>query len=140
MSAEAAYLDSSALVKLVVEEEETAALRRHVARRVARVTSALARTEVVRAVAGEGPDALAQARRVLGGCHQVRLTTRLLDEAALLSPAVLRALDAIHLAAARRLGDDLAEVVTYDRRMQAACGVLGLPSLAPGQITPPAET
>jgi len=39
---------------------------------------------------------------------------------------LLRTLDAIHLAAARLLGDDLAGIVTYDRRMTEAATGLGL--------------
>ena len=136
MSAEVAYLDSSAIVKLVVEEAETAALQGFLERRPVRVTAALARTEVVRAVADEGQDAMGRAARVLAGCRQMRLTAQLLDEAARLPPTVLRTLDAVHLAAARRLGADLAEVVTYDRRMADACVALGLRVAAPGAAGP----
>lgn len=132
MSAEAVYLDSSALVKLVVEEDETRSLRSFLSGRTTRVTAALARTEVVRAVSEEGDEALVRATQVLRGCRQIRLTARLLDEAALLPPLVLRSLDAIHLAAARRLGSDLTEFVTYDRRLRTACQGLGLPTAAPG--------
>jgi predicted nucleic acid-binding protein len=59
------YLDSSALVKLIQREVESSALRRYLRRHRddRRVTSALARVEVVRAVAGGGPNAIAHARR-----------------------------------------------------------------------------
>jgi predicted nucleic acid-binding protein len=109
------YLDSSALVKLVQTEPESAALRRYLRERSgdSRVTCALARTEVVRAVAAGGTSAVAKARRQLGRVDQVVLTASLLDSAATLAPAQqLRSLDAIHLASALLLGRELAGVVT----------------------------
>jgi predicted nucleic acid-binding protein len=129
------YLDSSALVKLVQQESETSALRRFLRRHRAdgRVTSTLARVEVVRAVAAGGPLAIAHARRQLGRIDQVHLDRVLLDDAATLSPSiVLRSLDAIHLATARSIGADLRSVVTYDQRMQAAADALGIVVDAPG--------
>jgi predicted nucleic acid-binding protein len=129
------YLDSSALVKLVQREAESGALRRFLRRYRAdgRVTSALARVEVVRAVAPAGPDAIAHARRQLSRVDQMALDAALLDEAAVLVPGVaLRSLDAIHLAAARALGADLRLVITYDQQMQAAGADLGLAFDAPG--------
>ena len=123
------YLDSSALVKLVQTETESAALRRYLRRHRAapRVTSALARVEVVRAVLPGGPPAVAHARRQLARLHQVAVDGDLLDRAATLAPtARLRSLDAIHLAAAQLLGADLEAIVTYDQRMTEAATGLGL--------------
>ena len=129
------YLDSSALVKLVQREPESAALRRFLQRYRddRRVTSALARVEVVRAVSGGGPDAVAHARRQLSRVDQIALDRDLLDAAAALAPgAVLRSLDAIHLACARALGADLRTLVTYDQRMRAAATAIGVAVDAPG--------
>jgi predicted nucleic acid-binding protein len=123
------YLDSSALVKLVQRDAESDALRRFLRRHRAAqlVTSALAQVEVVRAVVGGGPAALAQAQRQLSRIDQVLLSIELLDSAATLAPtAQLRSLDAIHLAAARLVGADLLAIVTYDRRMAEAARDLGL--------------
>ncbi len=128
------YLDSSALVKLVQRETESAALRRFLRRHRTdgRVTSALARVEVVRAVAAGGPSAISHARRQLARVDEIQLDRDLLDDAATLSPAtVLRSLDAIHLTAARSIGADLRTVVTYDQRMWAAAVTLGLAVDAP---------
>ena len=128
------YFDSSALVKLVVQEPESDALRRFMRRhaRERRVTSALARVEVVRAVAAGGPGAVAHARRQLARIDQLAIDRDLLDAAATLAPGVvLRSLDAIHLAAARALGTELMSVLTYDRRMQAAATALGVTVDAP---------
>jgi predicted nucleic acid-binding protein len=123
------YLDSSALVKLVRQETESTTLRRFLRRHRGdlRVTSALARVEVVRAVMGGGPNAVAHAKRQLGRVDQINLDRELLDEAAALAPpSVLRSLDAIHLASARAIGADLRAVVTYDLRMHAAAVALGM--------------
>jgi uncharacterized protein len=132
MNAEAAvYLDSSALVKLVVREAESAALAAHLRRPLERVSCALARAEVVRAVRPHGPGAVARARQLLDRISLVHLDMLLLDSAAELDGAEMRSLDAIHLAAACALGDGLAELITYDRRMASAGRDLGLPAVAP---------
>jgi hypothetical protein len=123
------YLDSSALVKLVQQESESGALRGFILdhKPDTLVTSALARVEVVRAVWGGGHRAVDQARRQLARLDQIVLGGALLDRAAGLAPQVqLRSLDAIHLAAAQTVGDDLRAIVTYDRRMADAAGALGL--------------
>jgi predicted nucleic acid-binding protein len=128
------YLDSSALVKLVKKEAESEALRRYLRRHKSdgRVTSELARVEVVRAVAGGGPDAVAHARRLLARVDQIRLDRDLLDAAAILpASAVLRSLDAIHLATAQAVGADLRTVLTYDARMQDAAKALAITTHAP---------
>jgi predicted nucleic acid-binding protein len=128
------YLDSSALVKLVQREAESSALRRYLRRHGEdrRVTSSLARVEVVRAVAGGGPNAIAHARRQLARLDQVALDRALLDVAATLAPGErLRSLDAIHLASAHAFASDLRAVVTYDQRMAAAGLALGMVIEAP---------
>ena len=127
----AVYLDSSALVKLVVAEPESAALRRWVRTRPLRVSCALARVEVLRAVRSHGDRAAALAHRVLSGVRLLRLDDDLLDRAAALDPAILRSLDAIHLAAAATFGASLEAVVTYDVRMTDAAALAGLPVASP---------
>lgn len=116
-------------MKLVQKEAESEALRRYLRRHRSdeRVTSALSRVEVVRAVQCGGPPAVAKARRQLARVHQVTLDTALLDAAASLAPGTfLRSLDAIHLASAQLLVTDLRAVVTYDQRMTGAATALGL--------------
>lgn len=125
------YLDSSALVKLVVTEAESTALRRYLRDRVERVSSALAKVEVIRAVRPHGASAVTRARQVLRRVDIIQLDDELLEDAATLDMSVLRSLDAIHLAAARALGDELQAVVTYDERMAAAAARLGLHVDAP---------
>ena len=96
MSAErATYVDSSALVKLAVREPESAALRRYLTRHRPLVSSALARTEVARALFPFGPEAVRRGRAVLGRVDLLRINDRVLDAAGLLGPPELRSLDAI---------------------------------------------
>lgn len=121
----AAYLDSSAIVKLAVRERESDALRRHLRRRRPLVSSALARAEVLRALLPGGENALVAGRRVLASLDLVRVNDRVLDLAGSMVPIELRSLDAIHLATAERLAGELASFVTYDERMAAAARQLG---------------
>ena len=79
----------------------------------------------------QGPAALTRARRLLQRLHLVQIDHALLDAAAVLDGGVLRSLDAIHLTAAQVFGDDLTAVVTYDRRMGTAAGLLDLKVDAP---------
>ncbi len=127
----ATYLDSSALVKLAVEEPESGALRRYLRRRRPMVSSALARTEVLRALLLEGDEGLARGRTVLARVELIRVNDRILHAAATLLPADMRSLDAIHLATAQQLATDLGRVVTYDERMLAAAKRLGIRTVAP---------
>jgi predicted nucleic acid-binding protein len=131
MAADVAYLDSSALVKLVVRESESAALRRFLRRHPVHASSALATTEVLRAVRRADPAALPAVHEALGRVVILELTDDVLRDAGLLDPPELRTLDAIHLAAARTLGGDLTAVVTYDERMAAAAALLGLTVAVP---------
>ena len=127
------YVDTSALVKLVVVEAESAALRSYLAECASdvRMAAALARTEFVRAVAAHRSiDVLENARRVLSRMHLVTLSNRLLDAAATMAPRELRTLDAIHLAAART-APDLRAMVTYDSRLAEAAATAGIAVVSP---------
>lgn len=128
----ALYLDSSAFVKVTVEEPESAALREFLSERQSRRTSsALLRTEALRAVRHLGAEAMATVREGLRRVDLIGIDDRILDAAGMLEPRILRTLDAIHLATALSLGDDLAEIVTYDERMTEAARSLGLPTISP---------
>ena len=132
MSAErATYVDSSALVKLAVREAESVALRRYLNRHRPLVSSALARTEVVRALLPLGQDAVRRGREVLARVDLLRINDRVLDAAGMLEPSELRWLDAIHLASAEQLGSDLRGFVTYDERLAAAAGSRGIRVIHP---------
>lgn len=121
----ATYLDSSAIVKLAIREDESLALRRYLRRRRPLISSSLACTEVLRALLPAGDDAVAAGRKVLSRLDLVRISSGVLDDAGVLLPADLRSLNAIHLATARKLGQDLGTIVTYDERMADAATHLG---------------
>jgi uncharacterized protein len=126
------YLDSSALVKLVVAEPETPALLTFLAGWPHRVSSALARVEVLRAVRrmGAGPAVRRRAARVVARVALVRIDAPVLAAAARIAPAPLRTLAALHLATARSL-DSLGGIVTYDERLGLAASRARLKVWAP---------
>jgi uncharacterized protein len=130
-ASKATYLDSSALVKLAVREPESVALRRYLRRRRPLIASALARTEVTRALLPLGAEAVRRGQHVLARIDLLRINDRILDAAGALLPPDLRSLDAIHLATAQQLGADLARIVTYDDRMAMAADQLGLATARP---------
>ena len=125
------YLDSSAIVKLVVAEPESDALRRYLRRRKVYVSSALARAEVARALLTFGPAATQRGETVLARIDLVRVSDTVLRAAGALLPEDVRTLDAIHLATAQQLGPDLARLITYDTRMETAAKTLGIKVEAP---------
>lgn len=127
----ATYLDSSAIVKLAILEPESMALRRYLRRRQPLLSSALARTEVQRALLPAGAEAVARGRGVLQRLDLVRINDRILNAAGVLRPPELRSLDAIHLATAVELDEDLRAFVTYDERLATAAARLGLQVLQP---------
>ena len=128
------YLDSSALVKLVLPEAESAALLQCVADRPDRVTSQIATVEVLRAArrASDDPAVEQRARQILAGVHLLRLDDATLDATATIGPRRVRALDAIHLATAEHLGPALEAMIVYDSALADAARTAGIQVLAPG--------
>lgn len=127
----ATYLDSSAIVKLAVEEPESGALRRFLRRRRPLVSSALARMEVLRALLLEGEPGVARGRTVLARLDLIRVSDSVLNAAGVLLPGQVRFLDAVHLATAAQLGGDLRQLVTYDDGMIDAARAIGLKVATP---------
>lgn len=133
MRGRAAYLDTSAFVKLVVVEPESAALRTRLQSWPDRASATLLRTETARALRRSGNDHLVgPARRLFAGMLLIRLDEPLLDRAGDLGPAELRSLDAVHLAAALSIGPDLGVLLTYDDRLRDAAISQGLTVESPG--------
>jgi len=134
VKAELVYLDSSALVKLVVREPESHDLRAFLGENPAAVSSALAVTEVRRAIGRLSPrrSLSDRARLVLDGVALLEMELEILEKAASLLPAELRTLDAIHIASALSLGTDLLAFVSYDDRQRNAARKAGLPLVQPG--------
>jgi uncharacterized protein len=125
------YLDSSAIVKLVAREPETPKLVDAVRADPAVISSALAWTEVIRATK-RARGRVARAREVLEGIALVPIDDGILRGAADITPVGLRTLDAIHVATALSLGEDVGSLVTYDGRLAEAAAIAGIHVIAPG--------
>lgn len=127
------YLDSSALVKLVLPEAETGALLAALGDWPQRLSSEIATVEVRRAArrASAEESVRRRAEQVLAGLHLLRLDAAIFDRAAGLDPETLRSLDALHLASALSIGHDLGAFVAYDRALATAARGAGLTVLAP---------
>ena len=127
------YVDTSALVKLVVPEAESAALVGHLAGTEFQVTSSIAIVELGRSL-GRRPDvSSSRAFELLDRLMLIEADRRILERAAGLAPARLRSLDAIHLATAIEVRDAIDAVVTYDARLAAAARVHGFTVIAPDE-------
>jgi predicted nucleic acid-binding protein len=124
------YIDTSAFLKLIVLEDESAALRDWFVEQSSIWSSQLLQTEVLRAgdrleVPRETVEsALATISMVLPATNTFFVAARLL-------PSALSSLDALHLASALELGADLEGLVTYDERMTQGAQSLSLSVLAP---------
>ena len=127
------YLDTSALVKLVFEEPESAALVRWLDERrdVPKLSSEVATIELVRTCRRRNLGALAGARQLLAGLDLIPLRADIVEGAALAEPVPLRSLDAIHLASALAVADALTGFVVYDARLRSAAEQAGLDVVAP---------
>ncbi|MEU9096208.1 type II toxin-antitoxin system VapC family toxin [Streptomyces sp. NPDC048361] len=130
------YLDSCALLKLLLPEPETPALRTFLTAHAAEghVTSALTQTEVARTLvrAAADPELGDAAEEMLDRVLRIRLTDQILRAAGQFPQRHLRSPDAIHLACAEHLEHALTAFVTYDKRLAAAAAERDLPVRAPG--------
>ena len=127
------YLDTSAAVKLVVAEAGSAALRSWLNDRPDEIVSSdPLRTELLRATRRGAPEQMHRARTVLDSIVLLSLPSSTFERAADLDPETLRSLDALHLAAALELGDELDGILTYDDRLAAAARARGIRVVAPG--------
>ncbi len=135
------YLAPSALMKLVRREEETAALRDWLSVRPEQpvVTSELGRVEVLRAARRVGGRVPTEARAVLGDLDLVPLGRAVQDLACDIATPLLRTLDALHLASAVLLSEELTAFIAYDHRLAVAAQAAGLVVATPGQHPPPHE-
>jgi uncharacterized protein len=127
------YVDTSAAIKLLVEETHSAAFATfYDARADAEwVSSALLRIEVIRAVARARPALLPDARDLLQAFSYIAIDDEVIEAAMSEPDRSLRSLDAIHLATARLLGPDLDTILTYDDRLATAATGAGLVTAAP---------
>lgn len=128
------YLDTSALTKLAVLEDESPAMGRFLADHPRCASSALTQVELTRVLLRHPRHAAAAAdlaAAVLARLFLQVLDASILARAATLPPPLLRSLDALHLASALSL-PDCAGLVTYDRRLLEAAAYHGLQTWSPG--------
>jgi uncharacterized protein len=127
------YVDSSALLKLLFEETESAALAFWVSERTGSpfVSSELAKVEVIRAARRLDIDVLPTARALVSQLDLLPMSGRLIDDAAAVDHPLLRTLDAIHLASALSIRADLTAFVTYNKRLVSAANAAGIEATQP---------
>jgi hypothetical protein len=125
------YLDTSAFLKLLIQGSETTALRKWFAAHEPSWSSQLLRTEALRAASRLEIDHTT-VERALGAISLVLPAVSTFFTAGRVDPPELRSLDALHLAAALELGDDLEGVVTYDGRMIVGAKGAQIPVVSPG--------
>jgi predicted nucleic acid-binding protein len=124
------YIDTSAFVKLCWREQESDALRSHLAGRPL-VSSVVLHVEAVRAALRRSPGDVAIARQRLRKVSRLDIGAATISLASALLPPEVRSLDAVHLAAATLLDVDLDELITYDDRMRLAAIAQGLTVSSP---------
>lgn len=126
------YIDTSAFVKLFLAETESGAMRRWWRDHHGDVFSSdLLRTEVYRTSRRISAPAVAAARQFLEAIPLISLDALSCERAGFVDPRSLRSLDALHLTAARALGDDLRGLVTYDDRLIEAGAQHGIEIVQP---------
>jgi len=125
------YLDASAILKLVVEEPESEALRVYLSGRIDRATSVVGVIESRRFARRSRDDAADLVSFVLGGVDIIDLDEVVASRASAVALSTLRTLDAIHLASVLEIGSDLEALVTYDRRLAEAARDMDLPVASP---------
>ncbi|KJF16809.1 type II toxin-antitoxin system VapC family toxin [Acidithrix ferrooxidans] len=130
------YLDTSALVKLVIDEEESVALIDWLGINAdaLKVTSQLAHVELIRACNRLDDTLTPFARSLLSGIGSIPITSNVLNIASDLKPYELRSLDSIHLASAISIGSSLSYFVAYDLRLCAAAGEAGFSVESPSRV------
>ena len=127
------YFDTSALVKLVFDEAESAALAEWLTLRtdVAKVSSDLSTVELLRPCRRVDEGAGESASLLLGGIDLLPMDRDIVERAASLPPTEVRSLDAIHLASALSVETALTAFVAYDARLCAAAADTGINVVSP---------
>ncbi|MFD4181661.1 type II toxin-antitoxin system VapC family toxin [Rhodococcus sp. NPDC058514] len=128
------YLDTSAMVKLVVREAESDALARWLNDRLDEnlVTSTIGRIELLRAAGRVSSSVVTRARSFLSTVDAMSLTPAIAGLAETIGAPALRTLDALHLAAVYTLGPAVTTFVVYDQRLAESAIDLSIPVAAPG--------
>lgn len=118
-------------MELPLREAEHENLLVELARWQGYVSSALLGVEAIRACERYGQQYAADARSFLADVSLMPLDDAVLAEAVSLDPATLRSLDALHLATALSIRDDVGVLVTYDQRLAEAATACGFSVASP---------
>ena len=127
------YFDTSALVKLVFEEAQSAALVEWLNVRVdvPKVTSDLSTIELLRTCRRVDERSVDDANLLLEGIDHLPVDRSIVERAATLLPSELPSLDAIHLASALTVKVNLTALVAYDARLCSAAAEMGIEVVSP---------
>lgn len=132
MSGRTAYLDASAIVRLVLDDTGATELVATLRGLGNRLTSVVSRAEVARLVASRDAASMARANDVLARLAVIELDRGIVTAASTLRPPTLDLVGAIHVASAMLLADSLDVFLTYDPTIAAAARGASLPVESPG--------
>lgn len=125
-----AYVDSSALVKLVLAEAGSEAMLRWYVESERVATSRIGIVETNRAARRREHDP-SHLEVVVASIEIIEVDAAIAQRAALMGPPGLRTLDAIHVASALALSSEMDAFVTYDQRLVDVARAIGLPVVSP---------
>ncbi len=125
------YIDTSALLRLVFPDDTTPALEGFLRTGPGLVSSTLLTIEARRSTLRRAPQRLPRVDVLLGEVETVGVTQSVVESAGRLPDPVLRSLDAIHLATALLIREDLDALLTYDDRLAVAARSHGIEVAAP---------
>ena len=125
------YLDSSAVLKLLIAEKESVALTDYINFTIK--SSALTRVEVIRVLLKIAPERVADAKAILAGIDVTPVNSAVLNTAENFNPSItLRSLDALHVATVLFLEKTVKGLITYDKQMITNAKELGIKVISPG--------
>ena len=125
------FIDSSAIIKLIKPEKESAALIKKLPNGL--IASRISRVEVTRTIIRHEPDLLDATYDVLADIQMVPVEDPIITIAENLPQFIdLRSLDSLHIASALSIKNVLKGIITYDKEMVKAAVALGFKTLSPG--------
>ena len=126
------YIDTSALLRVVFPDDSTPAVERLLADPGTElISSALLWVEARRGTARRAPRRLPRVDLLLDRVHAIAIGDAVIASAGHLPDPLLRSLDAIHLATALLIREDIELLLTYDDRLAGAARAHGIPTAAP---------
>ena len=125
------FLDSSAVLKLIIDEPESKILRRYVP--ASKITSRISRIEVLRNVHRIDPKKVVRAKAKLDGIYYVDVNQGVLQNAEDIAITLgVKSLDSIQAGTALFIKDSIDGVISYDKNLNRALTRLGIYAISPG--------